>query len=59
MRKILRKTLTLIAPDGKKADGVAFALSTHQRLIAQHLVATIEGLFEDTCGQMVNPEHST
>lgn len=50
-----RKTLALIAHDGKKADMVAFAISHRDRLKDYDLVATSTtgGLLEDKCGLKV------
>lgn len=50
-----RKTLALIAHDGKKADMVAFAISHRDRLKEYDLVATSTtgGLLEEKCGLKV------
>ncbi len=50
-----KKTLALIAHDGKKADMVAFALSHRDRLLDFDLVATATTgrLLEEKCGLSV------
>ncbi len=52
---MVKKTLALIAHDGKKADMVAFALSHRDRLLDYDLVATATTgrLLEEKCGLTV------
>lgn len=40
MAEANRKTIALIAHDGKKADMIAFALDNKERLAGYHLIAT-------------------
>ncbi len=50
-----KKTLALIAHDGKKADMVAFALSHRDRLLDFDLIATATTgrMLEEKCGLLV------